>query len=183
HALHAPRLHGRTRGHEARLSVPRQRVHACRRDPQGTDAGAADPIPGRRRAGPLGDRHPRGWPMKRLPLLLSVAAFASPALEAQETDSTRRTVQEGIYARPVVGSLGRTSVGGYVEGNTNHVVEDGVGEGFSMELRRFNVFLFSSLGSRIRFISELEFEHGTEEIALETALIDVAINPSLVIRA
>lgn len=115
---------------------------------------------------------------------LSALAAAPIALAAQPpADSARRTVQDGIYTRPVVGSVGRTSVGGYMEGNTNHVVEDGIGEGFSMELRRFNVFLFSSLGSRIRFISELEFEHGTEEVALETALIDVAINPSLVVRA
>ncbi len=122
--------------------------------------------------------------IKRLAVAFVTASMLAPGLDAQQpADTTRRTVQEGIYARPVVGSLGRTSIGGYVEGNTNHVVEDGVGEGFSMELRRFNVFLFSSLGSRIRFISELEFEHGTEEIALETALIDVAINPSLVLRA
>jgi hypothetical protein len=53
----------------------------------------------------------------------------------------------------------------------------------SMELRRFNIFLFSSVGRRIRFISELEFEHGTEEIALETALVDFEVNPSLVVRA
>ena len=52
-----------------------------------------------------------------------------------------------------------------------------------MELRRFNVFLFSSIGSRIRFISELEFEDGAEEIALETALVDFIVNPSFVVRA
>jgi hypothetical protein len=98
-------------------------------------------------------------------------------------DTARRSVQEGIFNRPVVGALGRTAIGGYVEANSNYAVEDGIGEGFTMELRRFNIFLFSSIGSRIRFISELEFEHGTAEIALETALIDVAINPSFVIRA
>jgi hypothetical protein len=51
-----------------------------------------------------------------------------------------------------------------------------------MELRRFNIFLFSSVGRRLRFISELEFEHGVEEIALETALVDFTITPSLVLR-
>jgi hypothetical protein len=114
-----------------------------------------------------------------------VAQLVAPAaVHAQVTaDTTRRPVQDGIFNRPVVGSLGRTAIGGYVEGNSNYAVEDGIGEGFTMELRRFNIFLFSSIGSRIRFISELEFEHGTEEIALETALIDVTINPSLVVRA
>ena len=117
---------------------------------------------------------------------------ADPAI-AQEPDTTspRRIrarvdsipVQGGVYNRPFLASIGRTAVGGYVEGNTNYFREDGISEGFSMELRRFNVFLFSSIGSRIRFISELEFEDGAEEIALETALVDFIVNPSFVVRA
>jgi hypothetical protein len=122
-------------------------------------------------------------------LVLTGAVFA----DAQEPDSAppRRIrarvdsipVQGGVYNRPFLASVGRTAIGGYVEGNTNYFRQDGVSEGFSMELRRFNVFLFSSIGSRIRFISELEFEDGAEEIALETALIDFIVNPSFVIRA
>jgi hypothetical protein len=92
-------------------------------------------------------------------------------------------VQGSIYTRPFVAGAARTSIGGYVEGNTNYVVEDGVTDGFSMELRRFNIFLFSSVGPRLRFVSELEFEHGTEEIALETALLDFQLDPALVLRA
>lgn len=92
-------------------------------------------------------------------------------------------VQGGIYQRPFLVSAGRTAVGGYAEGNANYFRTDGIGEGLSMELRRFNIFLFSSVGRRLRFISELEFEHGVEEIALETALLDFTINPSLVLRA
>jgi hypothetical protein len=92
-------------------------------------------------------------------------------------------VQGGVYNRPFLASVGRTAIGGYAEGNTNYFRQDGVSEGFSMELRRFNVFLFSSIGSRIRFISELEFEDGAEEIALETALVDFIVNPSFVVRA
>jgi len=115
------------------------------------------------------------------PLLL--LCLAAQVLVAQTPDSTRKPVQDGIFNRPVVGSVGRTAIGGYVEGNSNYAVTDGIGEGFSMELRRFNIFLFSSIGSRIRFISELEFEHGTEEIALETALLDFSFSPSLVVRA
>jgi hypothetical protein len=103
-----------------------------------------------------------------------------PATVAGQADST--LAQDGIFARPFIGSVASASIGGYVEGNTNWFVEDGVGEGFSMELRRFNVFLFSQVSQRVRFLSELEFEHGTEEIALETALVDVQIRPELVIR-
>ena len=112
-------------------------------------------------------------------LLLLVAASA----QAQDADTTRAAaVQDALYERPFIGGLGGTSVGGYLEGNTNYFVEDGITDGFSMELRRFNIFLFSALHPRIRFISELEFEHGTEEIALETALLDVQVHPMLVVR-
>jgi hypothetical protein len=105
---------------------------------------------------------------------------ALPSIGAAQADST--LAQNGLYNRPFIGSVSSTSIGGYVEGNTNYFVEDGVSEGFSMELRRFNVFLFSQVSQRIRFISELEFEHGTEEIALETALIDFQLGPALVLR-
>lgn len=100
---------------------------------------------------------------------------------AQQVDTAM--VQGGIYQRPFLVTAGRTAVGGYAEGNANYFRTDGVSEGFSMELRRFNIFLFSSVGRRLRFISELEFEHGTEEIALETALVDFTVNPSLIFRA
>lgn len=92
--------------------------------------------------------------------------------------------QDAIYNRPFI-ALGktRTAVGGYLEGNTNYFSEDGVSEGFSMELRRFNIFLYSPIGSRIRFLSELEFEHGTEEISLETAQLDFEVNSALNFRA
>lgn len=115
-------------------------------------------------------------------VLLSTSAglFASASPGAAQADSTM--AQDGIYDRPFIGAVASTSIGGYLEGNTNWFVEDGVSEGFSMELRRFNIFLFSQLSPRIRFLSELEFEHGTEEIALETALVDVEIRPSLVLR-
>ncbi|NNF11628.1 MAG: hypothetical protein HKN72_00280 [Gemmatimonadetes bacterium] len=111
-------------------------------------------------------------------LLLTLVAF--PRVAVGQADTTM--AQDGLYDRPFIGSLSSTSIGGYVEGNTNYFVEDGVSDGFSMELRRFNIFLFSQVSQRVRFLSELEFEHGTEEIALETALIDFQIRPSLVLR-
>ncbi len=121
--------------------------------------------------------------MRRLSWLFVVAlAAAVPArIAGQVADTT--SAQDGIYARPFIGALSMASIGGYVEGNTNWFVEDGASEGFSMELRRFNIFLFSQVSQRVRFLSELEFEHGTEEIALETALVDLQIRPELVVRA
>ncbi len=116
-----------------------------------------------------------------LGLVMGTCAILAPWNAAYgQADTTM--AQDGLYDRPFIGSLSSTSIGGYLEGNTNYFVEDGVTEGFSMELRRFNVFLFSQVSQRVRFLSELEFEHGTEEIALETALLDVQIRPSLVLR-
>lgn len=124
---------------------------------------------------------------------LAVLALAfAPAAAAQEPDTTRQRriraqmdsalVQGAVYNRPFISASSRTAIGGYVEANTNYFREDGISEGFSMEIRRFNIFLFSSLGSRIRFLSELEFQHGTEEIDLEMAVVDFVVNPSFVLR-
>ena len=123
----------------------------------------------------------------RVLTMLVATAATSAGVEplSAQVDSTladTTLAQDGIYNRPFIGSTSSTSIGGYVEGNTNYFVEDGVSEGFSMELRRFNIFLFSQVSQRIRFLSELEFEHGTEEIALETALVDFQLGPGLVLR-
>lgn len=114
-------------------------------------------------------------------LMLAVTAASTSRAQAAPPD-TVRTVQSGIFDRPFIATMGRTAVGGYVEANANLSREAGIGDGLSMELRRFNIFLFSTISSRVRFLSELEFEHGTQEIALETALIDVQVNPSFVLR-
>ena len=116
--------------------------------------------------------------MRRVATVASL--LLAPALLAAQDDSS--SVQGSIYRRPFIAEAGRTAVGGYVEANAHFAREQGIGPGLSMELRRFNLFLFSSLGPRLRFISELEFEHGTQEIALETALIDYRVSSALVLR-
>lgn len=145
-------------------------------------------------------RHPHRHVTRAMMHVLAAlfAAAWSPTAGAQvdtaRADSTRRAantvsradttgVQGSIYRRPFIGGAGQTSIGGYAEGNTNYFVADGVTDGFSMELRRFNIFLFSAIGPRLRFISELEFEHGTEAIELETALLDFQVDPAFVVRA
>ena len=98
-------------------------------------------------------------------------------------DTSGVTNQDAVYNRPFIGiGKSKTAVGGYLEANTNYFAEDGVTEGFSMEMRRFNIFLYSAISSRIKFLSELEFEHGTEEIELETALLDFEFNTALNFR-
>ena len=117
-------------------------------------------------------------------LIVILLSIISSSLYAQQEKDSITTNQDAIYNRPFI-TIGktRTAVGGYLEGNTNYFVEDGVTEGISLEMRRFNIFMYAQLHSRIRFLSELEFEHGTEEIALETALLDFELNPALNFRA
>ena len=92
--------------------------------------------------------------------------------------------QDAIYNRPFIGiGQSKTAVGGYLEMNTNYFSENGISEGFSMELRRFNIFLYSRIGKRIRFLSEIEFEPADKEIKIETALLDFEFNSALNFRA
>jgi len=102
----------------------------------------------------------------------------------EDTVEVKTPSQDAIYTRPFILNVNNlsTSIGGYFEGNSNYFSEDGVSEGLSFELRRFNIFLYSSIGPGIRFLSELEFEHGTEEIALETAQIDLQLYPEFILR-
>lgn len=120
-------------------------------------------------------------------LVISMCSFAqndSTSVNRVNPSDSVKTVQDQIYNRPFISyKQARTAVGGYIEGNTNYISEDGVTEGFSMELRRFNIFLYSAISKRITFLSEIEFEHGTEEIAIETAQLDFKLHHSLNFRA
>lgn len=113
-------------------------------------------------------------------LLIATSTVSLAGQEEEPPDTLLG--QDGVYNRPFIGSLGGTSIGGYAEANTNYFQEDGISDGFSMEFRRFNLFVFSSISRRVKLISELEFEHGTEEIKLETALIDFEVSPALILR-
>jgi hypothetical protein len=115
------------------------------------------------------------------PLVAQEGPPARPSTDTIPAD-TLRSGQDGLYARPFIASMAGTSIGGYAEAHGGYFREDGVSEGFSMEFRRFNIFLFSAISPRVRLISELEFEHGTAEITLETALIDVQVAPWFVVR-
>lgn len=115
---------------------------------------------------------------------LSLLLFGVTPILAQ-SDTTRTPFQRGgIYDRPYIFKLGgNTAIGGYAEMNSNYVRQDGVAEGFSFENRRFNIFLYSAISERVKLTSELEFEHGTEEIKLETALMDVLFITPVNLRA
>ncbi|MBL4657059.1 MAG: hypothetical protein JKX73_03600, partial [Flavobacteriales bacterium] len=133
--------------------------------------------------------------VRRINVIALLCSLSLAALGQQDTtkkgifsrptvlDSSEVTNQDAIYNRPFIGiGKSKTAVGGYLEANTNYFAEDGVTEGFSMEMRRLDIFLYSSISNRIKFLSELEFEHGTEEIVIETALLDFEFNAAINFR-
>ena len=69
------------------------------------------------------------------------------------------------------------ALGGYLEANTFYSSEDGVSEGLSFQARRLTIFMSASISKRIKFLSEIEFEDGAKEIAIEFAAMDVAFHP------
>ena len=126
--------------------------------------------------------------MKKIFITILILISYSAVVKAQiaQQDSLKRTpnVIGGIYDRPYIYRLGgNIAIGGYAEMNSNFEREEGIEEGLSFEARRFNLFIYSSISDQVKLTSELEFEHGTEEIALETALVDVLFHTAVNLRA
>lgn len=111
-------------------------------------------------------------------------AFVFPVSAQDVPDTTQKPfVKGGIYDKPyLVRPSARLAVGGYAEMLVRSNYEAGIHEGYSFEARRFNLFLFSSISDLIKLTSELEFEHGTEEIKLEMALVDLQFREEFNLR-
>jgi hypothetical protein len=91
---------------------------------------------------------------------------------------------DALYNRPFLSSNKLpVAIGGYLETNAQWGKTDGVTEGLSFQQKRMTLFVSSTAGNRIKFLSELEFEHGTQEINLEYAAMDVELNPLLNFRS
>jgi len=91
---------------------------------------------------------------------------------------------DAVYDRPflLLGTL-PVSIGGYMEVNWQYVGTDGVSEGHQFQARRLTLFTASTVGKRIKFLSELEFEDGGKEIAVEFASVDLEFHPLVNLRA
>jgi len=91
---------------------------------------------------------------------------------------------DAVYNRPFV-SLGKlpVSLGGYMEANWQHMGTNGVSEGHQFQFRRMTLFVSSTIGKRLKFLSEIEFEDGAKEIAVEFAALDIELDPLLNVRA
>ena len=95
-------------------------------------------------------------------------------------------VKRGIFDRPYLVRAGNNTaavaLGGYIDLVGGYGANAGISDGFSFEARRFNIFITSQVSDYVRMTSELEFEHGTSEIALETALIDILFHHGINLR-
>jgi len=90
---------------------------------------------------------------------------------------------DALYNRPFL-QLGKLPValGGYAEANYQYLQEGEISEGHQFQMRRMSLFVSSTISNRIKFLSEIEFEDGAKEIAIEFASIDFEFNPLLNLR-
>ena len=91
---------------------------------------------------------------------------------------------DAVYNRPFL-QYGKIplAIGGYAEVNTQYAVNDGVTKGFSFQMPRMTLFVSSSIHRKVKFLSEIEFEHGTKEINIEFAALDIQFNHLLNFRS
>lgn len=108
----------------------------------------------------------------------------STLLKRAPVDTSKNLLNmDAVYNRPFleVGKL-PVSVGGYVEADYQYLGEDGVTDGNSFRLPRMTLFVASSIHRKIKFLSEIEFEEGGNEVAIEFAALDISMHPLLNLR-
>lgn len=99
-------------------------------------------------------------------------------------DSAKQLMNmDAVYNRPftAVGKL-PVALGGYMEANWQHLTTDGISEGHQYQFRRMTLFVSSTIGKRLKFLSEIEFEDGAKEISVEFAALDIELHPLLNLR-
>ena len=120
-------------------------------------------------------------------LLLSITAQSqvdSTLFKRTPIDTVKQQLNmDAVYNRPFL-TYGKVpvSVGGYAEMNWQHLGTDGVSEGHQFQMRRLTLFVSSSIGKKLKFLSEIEFEEGGKEIGIEFASLDVEFHPLLNLR-
>ncbi|MES2376762.1 MAG: hypothetical protein V4553_09295 [Bacteroidota bacterium] len=97
--------------------------------------------------------------------------------------SKRKMNMDAIYNRPTL-QAGKfpVSIGGYVEANYQYLGTNGISEGHQFQFRRLTLFVASTISSRIKFLSEIEFEPADKEISVEFAAVDVEFHPLFNLR-
>ena len=116
---------------------------------------------------------------------MGIAAQIDPALLRRiPKDTTKQTMNmDAVYNRPFV-AVGKlpVSLGGYMEANWQHLATDGISDGHQFQFRRMTLFVSSTIGKRLKFLSEIEFEDGAKEISIEFAALDIELHPLLNLR-
>jgi hypothetical protein len=116
--------------------------------------------------------------------LNSYAQIDPSLLKRTPKDSTKQALNmDAVYNRPTL-SIGKTpiAIGGYLETNWQRLSTDGVSEGHQFQARRLSIFMSSAISKRVKFLSEIEFEDGGKEIAIEFASVDVEFHPLINFR-
>lgn len=95
-------------------------------------------------------------------LILSLFAQAQidPALlkKPEDAESTQQLNMDAVYNRPFLTSdKSPVSIGGYAEANWQHIGTEGVSKGHQFQMRRMTLFVSSTIGKRVKFMSEIEF--------------------------
>lgn len=105
------------------------------------------------------------------------------AMQTQRDSARRGMNMDAIYNRPFLRNKSfPVAIGGYIETNTEYASTNGIDDGFHFQFRRMTMFMSSTIASHIKFLSEIEYENGTQEISLETALMDLEFMPGLNLR-
>lgn len=117
-------------------------------------------------------------------LVISFGLFSATSLAQQSQNKDSIMNMDAAFNRPYLTSDNSpVSIGGYLEANTIHSTNDeGDTEGLSFQARRLTLFVSASISKRIKFMTEMEFEDGGSEVAIEFASMDVALHPLLNLR-
>lgn len=121
-------------------------------------------------------------------ILFNLSSFAQidPSLLKRIPKDTVKNIlnMDALYNRPAL-NINKTpiSIGGYIEMNWQKTTTDGVSEGHQFQARRLSIFMSSAISKRVKFLSEIEFEDGGKEIAIEFASVDIEFDPLFNLRA
>lgn len=129
-----------------------------------------------------------------LTLLLIIFFTIIPAIIYPQTDTAglfHRTPEDttltmnmdAVYGRPFLtaGTL-PVALGGYLEANTQYAQHEGITEGLAFQARRLTLFISSTIGQRLKFLTEVELEDGGRDINIEFAALDIELHPLLNVR-
>lgn len=140
--------------------------------------------------------------MKILPLI-ALGCCCSIGLRAQvdstllkpasPVDTLKHVLNmDAIYNRPFL-QLGKSpvSIGGYVESDWQYTSTSGISLGNQFQFRRFSLFIASTISSRIKFLSEIEYEDDPTgdadnssgpQFEIEYAALDIQLHPLFNLR-